>query len=627
MTANDPIKDERVFSSSGDNRLDHIEREEIHPASKQDVEVYIRTYSTMLRSSGEVKIKALVQAHLNADSALHVNARSTAPDMSAFFYCVQRLPACITQVRRVLLGQSSEVFARAGYDVEQWEQVHAPGRRRRSAWDGKENLAVYVSSASDVDDLIPTLTGFQIEWNKFHVLLNNEPNTRELIVAMRNAPPALYDEVVKVMQQRLIITPDSWERLEAIWGQGIWNYLLTMLENEKSFTVRMLGGSYVRYAQATEQWWQPVNQIMVEKDLHDRPVYFVSSNIHAMVNMLSGSILRASPEIEKFVERANDHEILGEYHKIKSGETRASLENLFYYASRRYYHETESGRKAQLSRSQEEAERGIYYVHSRQGMPIDAQVIELGRLNPEDFDSRLQLEGIERLKKSDAIILNIDYPLGLAAYYIFVQVAQSLENVQGVYVLGKAATLNGRIGDVMIPDSVFDEHSQNTYWLNNCFTASMVAPFLVYGSVLDNQKAVTVKGTYLQNRPYLDFYYRENYTVVEMEAGPYLNGLYEYTHPTRYPVNEHINFTSLPFDLGFLHYASDTPYTRGKNLGAIRLAYLGMDSAYATSVAILRHMFEMELQRIGDSDTPSPNGHKGKKRGDKAKEEGMVVGG
>ncbi|HEX8219030.1 MAG TPA: hypothetical protein VF914_07425 [Chloroflexia bacterium] len=629
MTANDPINDERVFSSSGDNRLDNIEREEIHPASKQDVEVYIRTYSTMLRSSGEVKIKALVQAHLNADSALHVNARSTAPDMSAFFYCVQRLPACITQIRRVLLGQSSEVFARAGYDVEQWEQVHAPGRRRRSAWDGKENLAVYVSSASDVDDLIPTLTGFQIEWNKFHVLLNNEPNTRELIVAMRNAPPALYDEVVKVMQQRLFITPDSWERLEAIWGQGIWNYLLTMLENEKSFTVRMLGGSYVRYAQATEQWWQPVNSVMMEKDLHDRPVYFVSSNIHAMVNMLSGSILRATPEIEKFVERANDHEILGEYQKIKSGETRASLENLFYYASRRYYHETESGRKAQLSRSQEEAERGIYYVHSQQGMPIDAQVIELGRLNPEDFDSRLKMDGIERLKKSDAIILNIDYPLGLAAYYIFVQVAQSLENVQGVYVLGKAATLNGRIGDVMIPDSVFDEHSQNTYWLNNCFTASMVAPFLVYGSVLDNQKAVTVKGTYLQNRPYLDFYYRENYTVVEMEAGPYLNGLYEYTHPTRYPVNEHINFTSLPFDLGFLHYASDTPYTRGKNLGAIRLAYLGMDSAYATSVAILRHMFDMELQRIGDSDagTPSANGHKGKKHGGKAKEEGVVVGG
>jgi hypothetical protein len=241
-------------------------------------------------------------------------------------------------------------------------------------------------------------------------------------------------------------------------------------------------------------------------------------------------------------------------------------------------------------------------------MPIDVQVIELARLNPEEFDPRIKAEGNERLSKSPAVIINIDSPLGLAAYYIFVQVSESLENIRGVYVLGKAATLNGRIGDVMISDSVFDEHTQNTYWLDNCFSAADVAPFLVHGSVLDNQKAVTVKGTYLQNRSYLDFYYRENYTVVEMEAGPYLNAMYEYTYPTRHPNGEHINFTKLPIDLGFLHYASDTPYTRGKNLGAIRLAYLGMDSAYATSVAILRRILDCELSTLPD--TAAGNGHK-----------------
>src|SRR5207253_10177302 len=130
-----------------------IAREEIHPASKQDVDLYIRTYTTMLRSSGEVKVKALEQAHLNADSALHVGARDKTPDTSAFFYCVQRLPACIMRVRRVLLGQSAEVFSKHGFNVERWEPVSAPGRRRRWLYDDKETLAVYVSSASDVDDL------------------------------------------------------------------------------------------------------------------------------------------------------------------------------------------------------------------------------------------------------------------------------------------------------------------------------------------------------------------------------------------------------------------------------------------------------------------------------------------
>ena len=38
---------------------------------------------------------------------------------------------------------------------------------------------------------------------------------------------------------------------------------------------------------------------------------------------------------------------------------------------------------------------------------------------------------------------------------------------------------------------------------------------------------MTVKSTFLQDREYLDFYYREAYTVVEMEAGPFCNAVYE----------------------------------------------------------------------------------------------------
>lgn len=581
-----------------DGREGEVDRADIHPASKQDVELYIRTYTTMLRSSGEVKIKALEQAHLNADSALHVNARDKAPDTSAFFYCVQRLPACIMKVRRVLLGQSAEVFTEHGFNVERWEPVSAPGRRRRWFYDGKETLAVYVSSASDVDDLIPTLTGFQIEWNKIYELFNEEANTKELLSTLHTAPPALHDEMTRLLMKRLLINPEDWTRLEVIWGKRLWENLNLMAQADKSFSVRMLGGTYVGYAKATQQWWAPVDRLLEKRGLCDRPVYLVSSNTHALVNLLGGSVLREGPNIEKYIQTLRNQELTAEYNKLVKGEVRASLENMLYYVSRPYYMETATGREAYDRRPHEEEERGIHYVPSKEGMPIDVQVIELARLNPADFDQRVKIDGVDKLANSKAIILNIDYPLGLAAYYIFVQIAESLSNIRGVYVLGKAATLNGRIGDVMISDSVFDEHTQNTYWLNNCFTASEVAPFLTYGSVLDNQMAVSVKGTYLQNRPYLDSYYRENYTVVEMEAGPYLNALYEYTYPTRHPTREHINFTKLPVDLGFLHYGSDTPFTRGKNLGAVRLAYLGMDSAYATSVAIARRILRMELAHL-----------------------------
>ena len=71
--------------------------------------------------------------------------------------------------------------------------------------------------------------------------------------------------------------------------------------------------------------------------------------------------------------------------------------------------------------------------------------------------------------------------------------------------------------------------------------------------------------------------------------------MYESLYMTRYPMGDNINFAKLPFDLGIIHYASDTPYTRGKNLGAGSLSYYGMDSTYAATIAIARRILENEL--------------------------------
>jgi hypothetical protein len=146
----------------------------------------------------------------------------------------------------------------------------------------------------------------------------------------------------------------------------------------------------------------------------------------------------------------------------------------------------------------------------------------------------------------------------------------------------------------MIPNVVFNEHSGNTYWLDNCFTADDVQPHLVFGSALDNQRSVTVRGTFLQNRDYLEFYYQGRYTVVEMEAGPYLDACYEITQPDRYPMDENVNMARLTFDLGVIHYASDTPYTQARTLGARGLSYRGMDSTYASAVAVARRILQQE---------------------------------
>ena len=165
--------------------------------------------------------------------------------------------------------------------------------------------------------------------------------------------------------------------------------------------------------------------------------------------------------------------------------------------------------------------------------------------------------------------------------------------------MGKAASLNGVLGDVMIPNVIHDELSKNTYLFNNAFMASDCVQYLTYGAVLDNQKAVSVLGTFLQNARYMDVFYREGYTDIEMEAGPYLSAIYEMYRPKRHPSNEIVNLYGVPFDIGVLHYVSDTPLSKGKNLGAGTMSYFGMDSTYATTVAILRRILELEQKRVG----------------------------
>jgi hypothetical protein len=147
----------------------------------------------------------------------------------------------------------------------------------------------------------------------------------------------------------------------------------------------------------------------------------------------------------------------------------------------------------------------------------------------------------------------------------------------------------------MIPNVVHDEQSLNTYLFDNCFSAADVAPLLTYSTVMDNQKAITVRGTFLQNRDYMSVIYHEGYTDIEMEAGPYLSSVYEMIRPERYPMDEIVNLYNAPFPIGILHYASDTPFSKGKNLGSQNLSYYGMDPTYASAVAILRAILSREI--------------------------------
>lgn len=557
-------------------------------AGKREVDLYVRTYNTLLRSSGPVKVDTLVPAHVNIQSSLHSGAEEHVPDMGAFMYSTLRLPASIVSSQHILLGQSSWAFARNGYpNLQSWTPVTAPGRRRRWYDDEAGTLAAFVASSSDLDDLIPTIVAWQIEWNKLRDLVERDSRLRMLLDGVAGADTVVPDDE-KEIRERLSIEEHDWLRLRAAWGDDFWPTLHRIGGEKKRLTIQMLGGTYVGYSRSTRTWWTPIEQELIQRGLADRPLYFISSNTHSIANILSGASRRRREALVRFVEDSRHPELLPELRRLQQGHTRSNWENFLYYTARLFYASRPDERDA---RDREEEARGITTIDPGVAVDVAAQIIELDRLNQEDFDPRLQSVGERCPANSGAVAININYPLGTAAYHILNQIAMSTYQLRGVYVLGKAATLNARIGDVMLSDEVYDEHSGNTYWFDNCFAAEDLAPFLVYGSALDHQRAVTVLGTYLQNREYLDFFYRENYTVVEMEAGPYLSALYQDTFLTRHGTGENVNLASIPVDLGIIHYASDTPYTRSQTLGARGLSYYGLDSTYASTLVILQRIF------------------------------------
>src|SRR5437764_57796 len=543
---------------------------------KHAVELYVRTYTTMLQSSGEIKVDSLVQTHIRMGSVLHPLAGQPQSDMGALLYAVRRLPRAIDRSRHVVMGQSPQGFrAVLGADIMEWQPVKAPARRRRWYHDG-DTLAVLIASMSDIDDLIPSLVAYQIEWNKLHASLQDVELNAE---SARQAAGA---------------SEEDWQRLHEAWGESFEATIAAVKKEECHIGLRLIGGSHLGYARIASRWWLPIAAAMDEMGIREAPVYFVSSNSHSLVNVLSGTARDFEPEILEWI-RHNDPDLEDERRKLELGHSRASRQNWLYFGARQIFDLHPDRERLRRRRIEIEASRGICHIPARgTGVDSAAQVFKISSLDPASIDPRVGAIDAERLRASDACILNVDYPLGLAAYHILRQVAENSSWVAGVYVMGQAATLNSDVGDVMLPNVVYNEHSGNTYWLDNAITAADVQPHLVYGSELHNQRAVTVRGTFLQNRDYLEFYYQGHYTVVEMEAGPYLDACYEIGQPDRYPLNESVNMARLSFDLGIVHYASDTPYSQARTLGARGLSYRGLDSTYAAAIALARRILQRE---------------------------------
>ena len=133
-----------------------------------------------------------------------------------------------------------------------------------------------------------------------------------------------------------------------------------MAAERLNLRIRMLGGSSVGYARMTRRWWAPVRATLAEHALEDRPMYFVSSNPHSMVNLLSGTARRREDEVTAWVEADGPDDLRAELAAFRDGRTDGSWENFLYFSARDFF---EAQPAAMQERRSEEERARRHHAH------------------------------------------------------------------------------------------------------------------------------------------------------------------------------------------------------------------------------------------------------------------------
>src|SRR4051795_10959572 len=344
------------------------------PGLSDEIELYHRTYTTLLRSSGETLLRVLEPSHRSMNSSLHPLAATNEVDLGTFLYAMRRLPANIWRATVIAMGQEARQFARAGIGpLESWQPVEAPARRRWWFDSGEGMMAVLLASGSDLDDLIPTLVAYQVEWNKLHAVLRGTER---------------FHTDASTCAETFGGAEDDWLRIEEDWGD-LEAFLDEVSGLRLNLRIRMLGGSQIGYARMTRRWWQPIGAVLADQGLTDRPVYFVSSNTHSIINPLTASARSREREIVGFVESHGPDYLREELERFREGRAEGSWENFLYFSAPLYYAAQPEESAAWKQRAAEERAVGIHHISSSTALRVSAQVIELDRLDPAGLDPRL----------------------------------------------------------------------------------------------------------------------------------------------------------------------------------------------------------------------------------------------
>lgn len=301
-----------------------------------------------------------------------------------------------------------------------------------------------------------------------------------------------------------------------------------------------------------ERWANTIKKVLVENNLHMRPLHIISANMHSVKNMLF-----ANDALGKKGTKDIDYKLFADISNKKE------LQNKILDHA--------------LS-------KGMIYIDDHSGSNIDVQIIDISKT-----DLKNTVFANQKFQGDD-VILVFDYAFGEQAFEVMDELLRPYEvngevymmKVKSISIMGKAGILTGKKGDIMIPTAHIFEGTADNYTFENAlkledFTDDEIKAY--------EGPMVTVLGTSLQNKDILSYFMTTSWKAIglEMEGAHYQKAI-----QVASKIRHHI---SPDLFVMYAYYASDNPLETGSTLSSGGLGLTGVKPTYMITNKILEKIF------------------------------------
>lgn len=495
-------------------------------------------------------------------------------ELEGLLYVMERLPQGIEECRYIRL------ISREGYEDSGFPPL-IPSKRKRNCYrvDEEQMYVEMTRGKSDIYDILTHLTFLYIEsekirknstdpkgrinlnWKKLKEVVEKEIrgeeyNKEAACSYLSHLTGRTFEETKNAVQKfQNSINSNSLFSIIYHMGRLSMEEMLEERDREISFsaTLRERVGHHV-YG---ESWANTIKSVLDEQDLLARPIHVISANLHSVINTIYGYQALDLADYDSIEDMAMKISVNGKGSKGKE---------ILAYALK----------------------HGLTHVPDSSGTNIGVQIIDTDKMVSDFLIPGVKLpEG----KKKRPVLVVMDYAFGEQAYECLDELLKPYElgdkkiplNITTISIMGKAGILEGKKGDIMIPNAHVFEGTADNYPFKNELDAT---DFEGYGLGVYDGPMITVLGTSLQNKEVLGYFMESSWKAagLEMEGAHYQKAI-QSASKIRNSIRKNVKVM-------YAYYASDNPLETGSTLASGALGTDGVRPAYLITYKILEKIGE-----------------------------------